>query len=98
MLSTSSHRNVTKDRVRGLQKERKGLSAPEQNTASAKRIARPCLVTEGSELLVDRCSGGDSGCTELGLSNLALVEGLGLCLSLLLEALDDVLVAPAVFV
>lgn len=55
-------------------------------------------MAEGSELLVDGRSRGDSCCTELGLSDLTLVEGLSLGYSLLLETLDDVLVSPSVLV
>lgn len=35
-------------------------------------------MSEGSELLVDGCGRGDSGSADLGLGDLALVEGLSL--------------------
>jgi hypothetical protein len=57
-------------------------------------------MTEGSELLVDGlCLGrGNGSSAELGLSDLALVEGLCLGFALLFEAFDDILVSPSVFV
>lgn len=55
-------------------------------------------MAESSELLIDACGRGNSCCAELGLGDLSLVEGLSLGFSLLLESLDNVLVAPAVLV
>lgn len=57
-------------------------------------------MAESSELLVVRLSlgRGDSSCANLGLGDLALVEGLSLSFALLLEAFDDILVSPSVFV